>query len=341
MLKIFVIILVIVFSKFLEGWERDNSKVFWGLSALLVLTVSLFDEGQFQKIQNSGENNVSSVLAITSGGDGSKGPRFFVPLHTPTGKSSIDRYTDSEPKNDRPKLPWGADLSYRAPLGGGGGGSSGSNNVEEKHRIPDEPEWINNQAIWDVVQENDSSVSKQEENKAPSKLGVDIDFPYQYDSNGNPNLLIPTTGRLRKKRTYTTVEYDQTAVHMHHASDFDIQLPSDFNMSKYENLDRAGRLDYVNQNVPREIVINYQNAIGQSMCSRFNKQGTTISVPGFAGTHKIGTELIFQQKPDNKNINTISIIREDGTHISSFSVNVDAINKIIDNDFWVLRDRNL
>jgi hypothetical protein len=54
MLKIFIVILAIVFGKFSEGWERDNSKVFWGLSVLLVLTLSLFDEGQFQKIQNPG-----------------------------------------------------------------------------------------------------------------------------------------------------------------------------------------------------------------------------------------------------------------------------------------------
>ena len=230
-------------------------------------------------------------------------------------------------------------LKSRPPLGGGSGGSSGSDNVEEKHRIPDESEWISDQPIWDSAQESDSSVSEQEENKAPSKLEVDIDFPYQYDSNGNPTLLIPNTGRLRKKRTYTKVEYDQTAAHMHHASDLDIQLPSDFNMAKYESLDRAGRLDYVNQNVPREIVINYQNAIGQSMCPIFNIPGKTVSVPGFAGKHKIGTELTIQQRPDS--INTLSIIREDGTHIASFSVDDSAIKKLIKNDFWVLRDRNL
>ena len=74
-------------------------------------------------------------------------------------------------------------------------------------------------------------------------------------------MLIPNTERLWEKRTYTKVKFDQTAVHIHNASDFDIQLPPDFNMAKYRSLDRAGRLNYVNQNVPRETVINYQNAI--------------------------------------------------------------------------------
>jgi len=139
MLKIFIIILVIVFSKFLERWERENSRVFWGLCALLALTVSLFDEVQFQKTQNSGifENNLSSVLAINSGGGELNEPNYFVPPNTSTGRDNIYSSTGSEPKNDRPKYPWGADPSYRPPLGGGGGGSSGLENVEEEHRIPD------------------------------------------------------------------------------------------------------------------------------------------------------------------------------------------------------------
>lgn len=85
MFKFILIILVIVFAKLLERWERENSG-FWVLNALLFLTVSLFDEGQFQKIQNSRETNVSSVLAITSGGDGSKGRSGSFVLQTGLGK---------------------------------------------------------------------------------------------------------------------------------------------------------------------------------------------------------------------------------------------------------------
>ena len=88
MLKIFIIILVIVFSKFLERWEREKSRVFWGLCALLALTVLLFDEVPFQKPQNSGifENNISSVLAINSRGGGSKGRSGSFVLQTSSGK---------------------------------------------------------------------------------------------------------------------------------------------------------------------------------------------------------------------------------------------------------------
>jgi hypothetical protein len=340
--------ILIIFGRLLKSSKKNNSRVFWPFILLLTLTVLSFNEGQFQKNQNSAENNLSSILYITpGGGDESQGPNFFVPPNTPTGSGngSLDKdsFTNSEPINERPKLLWGVDPSYRAPIGGGGSGndvgSSGKDNTEEKYKIPDQSEWISDNSIWDSVQETDSSVLEQKEDKAPDKLKVDIDFPYQYDSNQNPTLLIPNTGRLREKRPYTNVEYDQTAAHMHHASDFDIKLTLDFNMAKYERLDRTGRLDYVNQKLPQETVINYQNAIGQSMCPLFNIPGKTTSVPGFAGKHKIGTELSIQQSPNG--INMLSIILEDGTHISSFSITNDQLKRIINNDFWVLRDRNL
>jgi len=78
-------------------------------------------------------------------------------------------------------------------------------------------------------------------------LKADVDFPYEYDSNGNPTLLVPNSGRARRKRAYNRVEYEQTASHMHHAPDFNIPLPSDFDMANYMSLDRAGRIDYAEQ----------------------------------------------------------------------------------------------
>ena len=49
MLKFFLIVLVIVFSKFLERLEKENNKTFEVLCALLALIFSLFDEVKFQK----------------------------------------------------------------------------------------------------------------------------------------------------------------------------------------------------------------------------------------------------------------------------------------------------
>jgi hypothetical protein len=63
-------------------------------------------------------------------------------------------------------------------------------------------------------------------------------------------------------------------------------------------------------------------------------------VPGFAVKFKQNTELTIQQT-DTPDKTILSIIREDGVHISSFSVDDADIRKITKNNFWVLKNRNL
>ena len=170
-------------------------------------------------------------------------------------------------------------------------------------------------------------------------MEADIDFQYEYDSNGNPTLLVPNPGKVRTKRNYNRVEFEQTASHIHHAPDFNIPLPSDFDMSHYMNLDRAGRIDYAKQKLSREIIISYQNEIGKSMSPLFGRK-KTFSVPGFAGKYKQNTELTIQQT-DTPNNTIISIIREDGLHISSYSIDDRALRQLTKDNFWVLKNRNL
>lgn len=141
------------------------------------------------------------------------------------------------------------------------------------------------------------------------------------------------------KRVYTKVYFDQSAAYLHHVSDSDIQLPSDFDMAKDKNLDRAGKINYVKQKLSSEIIIHYQNAIGKSMSPSPKK---TFSVPGFAGVRKRESELPIQLS-DIPDKNIFSIIQEDSMHISSFSRTDDKARKIFTdlNDFWILKDPNL
>jgi hypothetical protein len=108
-------------------------------------------------------------------------------------------------------------------------------------------------------------------------------------------------------------------------------------MAQYLAADRKGQIEYAKQHVSRETIIEYQNAIGKSMSPVFGVK--TMSIPGFAGVRKYETELTIQRIKPNMNI--LGIIREDGTHISSFSVTDKKLKKIAKNDFWVLEDRNL
>jgi len=48
MIKVILVICILVIGKFLEQWERENSVIFWGVSILLAITFSSFDEVQFQ-----------------------------------------------------------------------------------------------------------------------------------------------------------------------------------------------------------------------------------------------------------------------------------------------------
>jgi hypothetical protein len=67
--------------------------------------------------------------------------------------------------------------------------------------------------------------------------------------------------------------------------------------------------------------------------------GKTISVPGFAGKRKTNLELIIQASP-NKNKGYISVVRDNGTHVSSYQVSFDKLTKIVNENWWVWQDRN-
>ena len=159
---------------------------------------------------------------INSGG-GEQKDSFIPPLSN--NKPSQPKNTDnSGPKysnyNFKPKYPWRID-PYFNPDGAGSALSA--------NEIPEKGEWISDPYMWDRVEENDS---EEKEITAPGKLQVDVDFRYEYDSNGNPTLLVPNAAKDRTNRDYIRVEFDQTASHIHHAPDLGISLPANFCMSK-------------------------------------------------------------------------------------------------------------
>lgn len=57
-------------------------------------------------------------------------------------------------------------------------------------------DWISDPSAW-------------EDDERDHKFGVPIDFPYRYDANGNPILLVPNTHEFQKHK-YFRVEFDQT-----------------------------------------------------------------------------------------------------------------------------------
>jgi hypothetical protein len=51
------------------------------------------------------------------------------------------------------------------------------------------------------------------------------------------------------------MEYDQTAFHLHHAPEMEIQLPKNFNLEKYKSMAKPEKIKYAKENVPRETII--------------------------------------------------------------------------------------
>jgi len=225
--------------------------------------------------------------------------------------------------------------------GAGGGGSAADDSLED-NKIPPKSDWETDPDYWNKRQNKDKAQeepdSTSEENKeSTSPLQTDIDFSYELDDNGNPTLLVPNSGLAAERRPFSKVEFDQTASHMHHAPELGIELPKDFDMARYRGLDRAARTEYAKQKLPQEIIINYQNEIGKSICPAFGER--LRSVPGHSGVRKREVELKIQSIGPDAHI--LSIVREDGMHVSSFIVDDDKLIKIAEDDFWVLKDRNI
>ena len=97
------------------------------------------------------------------------------------------------------------------------------------------------------------------------------------------------------------------------------------------------KIKYAKENVPRETIISFQNACAMTMSPGFGIK--TVPVRGFAGIRKENVGMVIQTIPNNEN-RYLSVIRSDGTHISSYPVIPEKLLDIIEDDFWVWKDRN-
>lgn len=69
---------------------------------------------------------------------------------------------------------------------------------------------------------------------------------------------------------FICVEYDQTASHMHHALDFNIKLPNNFDMNYYNSLKPADKIAYAKKQLPYTVIISCRNEIAKTLTPVFN-----------------------------------------------------------------------
>ena len=228
------------------------------------------------------EQKLSSSSFIVIGGAGNAPTNGFI-SNEPV-KGAGDRGPDRNVPIPGPRIPYVGGSSF--------GSSSGGGFVPGGNGTPEKEKWISDSNVWDHIS-SEQGDSKQDEDESEQscldlqqsgKLNIDVDFFYTYDKSGNIVLWVPNNSRIRPKRQFFKVEFDQTCAHLHHARDLGIKLPRNFDMNHYRNLSPKGKIQYAKEHLSPEIIINYQNAIGKSMV-----KGKPVT--GFAGRRKRGTHL--------------------------------------------------
>jgi len=153
---------------------------------------------------------------------------------------------------------------------------------------------------------------------------------------------------------YIRVEFQQTATHIHHAPEFGISLPDNFDTAYYLNLDRSGKIAYATKMLPLSTIISYQNEIAKGLSPVFNPN--TYSREGISGQQKVPTQLIIEKPrdlyplpgqqiqtpvPSGKKDIMLGIISEDHLHISSFPITQARLDRLEAENYWVLKNQKI
>lgn len=324
----------------LEDYHNSARIIRTGTGTILVFQQEAYDASSNEEFHLLDQDDKQVILAKAEGSN---------PVTPPTTRSGPSNFP-TPPSGGQPSPPVSSLNPFRtAPrivdqgLDAGGnpaGAGNGADSYEEQDNCPapkkqkldeinsEHPSFYSNQNSKSSEQcELEEELSSQD--KEDKKYG---EFDYEIDKNGNPILLITDNNpALGDKDRFIKVDHEQTKTHLHHAEDLGVNLPDNFDMNDYRKLDREGRIDYANKNVPRDTIIEFQNEIGKAMT-----EGKPAHVPGFAGKYKKHTDLKI-----NTEKGLISVVNEQGQHISTYGVTKNKLRRIIKDGFWILKNRNI
>jgi hypothetical protein len=342
----FLILAAILVGILLKDSARQE-KFLW--SFMFVLTLVFVSLGADSTVQNHSQSQsyVEKIIARIGGGSDERNAKpGFLPGRTgqkkaPTGPKNApinQKTTDtgSIPGNDKgwpgANFPWGADPKYNR---------RDSYGAFNPHRLSAKKNWITDDSAW-------------EDDESSNPLNVIVDFPYRLNDRNEPTLLVPNLGKPTFKGKYIRVEFQQTASHIHHAPEFQINLPDKFDMAYYRSLKRSDKIAYATRNLPRDTIVSYQNEIAKRLVPTFNPN--TYSRKGVAGQKKVPTQIIIETPHDlyqlpgqqiqtpvsreEKNI-MLGIITRNDLHISSYLINQNQLDKLEVENYWVLKGRNI
>ena len=101
-------------------------------------------------------------------------------------------------------------------------------------------------------------------------------------------------------------------------------------MFHYMTLNNLDRIKYIDKHVLRATLIEYKNKISLTM-----SEDTVTHIPGFSGKRKKPTFLKLNQEHG-----LLSIVNQDGLHLSTFFLTPEQQHRLVKDNFWVLYDKN-
>jgi len=335
--KILLLLAIILSGNFFEELERERPKLFWGLTIGLATVFTQLDDNS---LTHNPSLPYTEQILVRGGSDSGQSNPSFIGGRPGRGTGKTDQGTSTGSTSGNgggypgPRIPWVSTPGFHG---------SGSCNRLDTHQRPAARDWVSDPSAW-------------EDDERDHPLGVPVDFPYQLNKEGDPTLFVPNLGNtvFQGVGKSIRVEFDQTASHMHHAADFGINLPDNFDMAYYQTLGRGDKIAYAKRELPRNTIISYQNEIGKRLLPVYNPN--TYSVAGIPGQQKVPTQLVFSKPRDpyplpgqksqtpassGKRDIMLGIVTQDGLHISSYSITQKRLDRIEMENFWVLKNQDI
>jgi predicted nucleic acid-binding protein len=163
----------------------------------------------------------------------------------------------------------------------GNGGSDSSRKMEDTCPNPNtrQPKPERPNPSEELIQTQDKKKGEAEQCELNEEFRTDKKyggFAYKLDKNDNPILKVNT-----KSGSEVLLTYDQVLQKYHHHDVYNLEPPKTFDAKEAKSLEPKDRIEYVQKNVPRDKVIEFQIANAKSLSN-----DNLLKVPGFVGHQK-------------------------------------------------------
>ena len=267
---------------------------------------------------------------------------FIAPYSKKSGGAKTNNLSNQKNQclNPDKKVPYKVDPMYgsrnrsNSPGGGKPGGGPDQNGPDINRKIKlEKSDPIVDADVWDSIQRGSSRREKKRK-KLKSLINPKFTFD-EFINSGHKNIIVEVDSQVEEilRRKHIRINDEQTLTHLHHLKDLNVPVPKDFNMSKYRKLDRQAKIEYGKNKLPIETRIMFQNKLGEAV------SGKVKAYRGFTGIRKKPTPIIVKALKGGYKL--ISLIGDDGTHLTSYVLSKERYEILVKDNFWLLKRQNI